>query len=208
MKWLKLFESFDESNLKKFLTEMYGNLKRSYVDLDQETKDKLNLLVDELYSLSTSEIYQFKSKLGKYRNSWLDTITYLEDFIQNNKSRLINSFSDSLYLISSKSGIYLYSFGSYQTWIDFLDTNKWLYKEIKWPFNPQLAGNAEDFFNRYLEKYPIFCLIIDTNKNELYGASLNRSGEVGVFVSKNSQPQKNDILFEYLNKLNLTIEEL
>ena len=46
MKWLKLFESFDESNLKKFLTEMYGNLKRSYVDLDQETKDKLNLLVD------------------------------------------------------------------------------------------------------------------------------------------------------------------
>lgn len=208
MKWLKLFESFDESNLKKFLTEMYGNLKRSYVDLDQETKDKLNLLVDELYSLSTSEIYQFKSKLGKYRNSWLDTITYLEDFIQNNKSRLINSLSDSLYLISSKSGIYLYSFGSYQTWIDFLDTNKWLYKEIWWPFNPQLAGNAEDFFNRYLEKYPIFCLIIDTNKNELYGASLNLSGEVGVFVSKDSQPQKSDILFEYLNKLNLTIEDL
>lgn len=208
MKWLKLFEEFDESNLKKFLTEMYGNLKRSYVDLDQETKDKLNLLVDELYLLPTSEINQFKSKLGKYRNSWLDTITYLEDFIQNNKSQLANNLSDSLYLIASKSGVYLYSFASYQAWVDFLDANKSLYKEIKWPFNPQLTGNAEEFFNRYLEKYPIFCLIIDTNKNEIYGASLNQSGEVGVFASKSSQPQKNDLFSEYLDKLNLTIEDL
>jgi len=210
MKYLKLFESFENTNLKSFINQMYGPLRRAWTNLDQEYKEKVSALVDKLYSQDSSVIDQFKSTLGKVKSidDWRLMIIHLEEFLSNYQDSGKSNLESSPFLLSSKDGVYLFSMGSYESWISFLEDNKWLYKEIKWPFNPKFVGSSEEYFNGYLDKFPIFCLIIDTNNNSIYGASLNSEGKVGVSVDKNGTPLSKDKFFEYLDQVGLSIEDL
>ncbi len=119
-----------------------------------------------------------------------------------------NNLEKSPFLLAARKGVYLFSMASYDSLETFLTQNDWLYKELKWPLNPSLTTNAEQVFNLYLERFPIFCLIIDTNNDEVYGSSLNNECELGVFVDKYTRPGDESKFYEYLDKLGSTIDHL
>lgn len=119
-----------------------------------------------------------------------------------------DKLEDNPFLLNSRNGIYLFSIGSWQSWLTFLDSFEWLYSEIGWPFNPKITASGERLFNLLNSAYPTFCVIIDTNDDQIYGVSLNQEGELGVFVDKKGDPVSKEKFTEYLDQLGLSVEDL
>lgn len=145
---------------------------------------------------------------------------HLKNFNENSHTDLE---VDCMY---SRGGIYLYQYKEFATFERFVNNHSDIFRGVKWAINPLVntyESSAEMYFNMYIEKYPIFTIIIDTNKisknnllthndNRLMarviGVSFNNDGEIGVSVDETDRRINIDIFDEYLKKLNITREYL
>lgn len=107
----------------------------------------------------------------------------------------------------SKKGIYLFQFGSFLTFSTFVEKNIVLFKNVRWGIHPHVQ-QSEKIFNSYHERFPIFCVIIDTNIKEIFGVSMNNDGKIGVCIDSTSRQISEYIIKSYLDKLNIEIEDL
>jgi hypothetical protein len=112
---------------------------------------------------------------------------------------------DSIY---SNKGIYLYQFQGFSFFESFVNKHVDIFKEVKWAINPLCShSSAERFYNMYIEKYPIFIVIIDTNDSEVIGSSIGYN-KVGLVVDAKNNYKEESFFLSYLDKLGITMEDI
>lgn len=113
------------------------------------------------------------------------------------------------YLVSSRKNLLFYQFQSFDTFKSFTERHEEIFKDVIWPINPVINKRSPEFyFNSYLKQYPIFCVIIDQNENDVIGFSCDSSGDVKIGVNKEDRKIGIKNVKNYLKILGIEKEDI
>lgn len=120
----------------------------------------------------------------------------------------------------SRGSVSIYELSSYGSFVSFVMENKDIFRQVQWSINPLVSGEfAESYFDAYLFRYPNFYVLIDYDKEKIYGISVGTSKVYCVDITDRHFPLSEEgrnqwertssqEVFDYLNKLRLKLEDL